>query len=169
MWPLSHVSVMMQNCFNLQMLFSFALLHPAPVFQCWVPSFSQGATRRHYTMWTSPRGHLADLSEIYWINTETASWITKLLSPCLAIELSWSHLWFHLLTQLRYTPGIIKLLSPKKAQMSSRDTKRCRYLGQLLRLSWNITCLGLNAVRLGHSWPRPSVALVGTLATDTVS
>lgn len=137
MWPLSHVCVMMQNCFKLEMLFSFALLHSAPMFQCWVPFFNQGATRRHYTMWTSPRGHIADLSEIYWINTETASWTAKLLSPLSAIELSWSHLWFHLLSQLGYTSGKMKLLSPKKreikAQMSSGDTKRCCYLGPVLK------------------------------------
>lgn len=73
MWPLNHVSVMMQNCFRLEILFSFAFLSFAPMFKCWFPP----SARRYYTMQTSLRGHLADLSEIYWINTETASWTAK--------------------------------------------------------------------------------------------
>lgn len=136
----NHVSIMMQNCFMLEILFCFALLHSVPMYKCWTPSsIKQGATGRHYTMWTSPGGHLAALSESYWIKYRNNFLNSQ------ALLSSWLSHWVKLGSPLLLFAASVELYSRKnKTALTKKgklklqwekegDSKKYRDLGAVLK------------------------------------
>lgn len=151
----------MQYCFKVEILFCISLVDSVPIYKCWSLFFNWGATGRYYTMWTSPREHLAVLNESYW-----RKYRNRLLNIKALLSL-WL-IWVKLETPLFRFSASVKLYSRQnksaltKGDLNSGGGREETPKSIMIEdLSWIILSVNLNTFRLGTQANRVSYSVGG--------